>query len=105
MILIKLTTPLEAGLGWITKLKKGDFIGRDVLVTQKENGIKNKLVPMIFEGRAFPRKDYEIAKDGKIVGRITSGTVSPILEKPIAWVMLIKIYAIVDEVVDVMIRG
>ena len=100
----KSTTPLEAGLGWITKLKKGDFIGRDVLVKQKENGIENKLVPLIFEERAFPRKDYEIAKDGKKIGRITSGTVSPILEKPIAMGYIRNEFAKIDETVDVMIR-
>lgn len=78
------TTTLEASLGWITKLKKGNFIGRDVLVNQKETGIKKKLIPIIFEDRVFPRKDYQIQKDGISVGKITSGTVSPILEKPIA---------------------
>ena len=98
------TTPLEAGLGWITKLKKGEFIGRDSLVTQKENGIKHKLVPLIFEERAFPRKDYEINKDGHKIGRITSGTVSPVLEKPIAMGYVNTEYAKVDEIVDVMIR-
>lgn len=101
----KTTSPLEAGLGWITKLKKGEFIGRDVLVDQKEKGIKNKLVPMIFEGRAFPRKDYEIAKEGKIIGRVTSGTVSPILEKPIAMGYVAAEYAKIGETVDVLIRG
>ena len=99
------TSPLEAGLGWITKLKKGEFIGRDVLMAQKENGIKNKLVPLVFESRAFPRKEYEIAKDGKIIGRITSGTVSPILEKPIAMGYVASEFAKVGEIVDVMIRG
>lgn len=98
------TTPLEAGLGWITKLKKGEFIGRDSLVTQKENGIKHKLVPLIFEERAFPRKDYEINKYGHKIGRITSGTVSPVLEKPIAMGYVNTEYAKVDEIVDVMIR-
>jgi aminomethyltransferase len=98
------TSPLEAGLGWITKFKKGEFIGRDVLLEQKEKGIKNKLVPLIFEGRAFPRKDYEIRKSGKKIGRITSGTVSPILEKPIALGYINVEFAIVDEMVDVMIR-
>ncbi|MCW8849879.1 MAG: glycine cleavage system aminomethyltransferase GcvT [Melioribacteraceae bacterium] len=98
------TTPLEAGLGWITKLKKGEFIGSDVLIKQKEEGIKNKLVPLIFDERAFPRKDYEIAKDGKIIGRVTSGTVSPIIEKPIAMGYIKTEFAKVDEMVDIMIR-
>lgn len=99
------TTTLEAGLGWITRLKKGEFIGRNVLVSQKENGIKKKLVPIMFEGRAFPRKDYEIQKDGKVVGRITSGTVSPILEKPIAMGYVDIELAKENESIDVMIRG
>ncbi len=101
----KTTTTLEAGLGWITKLKKGDFIGREVLLKQKENGVEKKLVPIIFEGRAFPRKDYEIQKDGKVVGRITSGTVSPILEKPIAMGYVETSLAKEGETVDVIIRN
>lgn len=78
------TTPLEAGLGWITKLKKGEFIGSNTLADQKESGVNRKLVPLIFDGRAFPRKGYDIVNNGEIIGKITSGTVSPILEKPIA---------------------
>lgn len=80
----KTTNPLEAGLGWITKLKKGDFIGRDALLKVKEEGLKRKLVPMISDLRAFPRNGYSVSVDGKEIGKITSGTISPILEKPIA---------------------
>lgn len=80
----KTTNPLEANLGWITKLKKGDFIGRDSLLKVKEEGAKRKLVPMISEEKVFPRHGYEIKADDKIIGYITSGTISPILEKPIA---------------------
>jgi glycine cleavage system T protein (aminomethyltransferase) len=100
----KTTTTLEAGLGWITKLKKGEFIGREILVSQKENGLKKKLVPIVFNVRAFPRKDYEIQKEGKNVGRITSGTVSPILEKPIAMGYVDIEFAKEGEIIDVMIR-
>ncbi len=78
------TNPLEAGLGWITKFKKGDFIGRDALVKVKEEGLKRKLVPMIFGERAFPRHGYALVKNDEKIGTITSGTVSPILNKPIA---------------------
>ena len=99
------TTTLEAGLGWITKLKKGDFIGRDHLLHQKENGISRKLVPLFIEGRAFPRKDYQIMKDGLSVGKITSGTMSPILNKPIALGYVDIDYAKVDEEVEVSIRN
>ncbi len=80
----KTTNPLEAGLGWITKFKKGDFIGRDVLVKVKEEGLKRKLVPMQTDLRAFPRHGYEISAEGRKIGHITSGTVSPVLNKPIA---------------------
>ncbi len=78
------TNPLEAGLGWITKLKKGDFIGRDALLKVKEEGLKRKLVPLILEEKAFPRHGYPILKNDVEIGNVTSGTVSPILEKPIA---------------------
>ncbi len=78
------TNPLEAGLGWITKLKKNEFIGKDELVKVKENGINRKLTPIISDEKAFPRKGYDITISGKKIGEITSGTVSPVLEKPIA---------------------
>lgn len=80
----KTTNPLEAGLGWITKLKKGEFIGSDVLVKAKEEGVRRKLVPMVTDQKAFPRHGYEIQKGDEVVGHITSGTVSPMLDKPIA---------------------
>jgi len=78
------TNPLEAGLGWITKLKKENFIAKDVLVKVKEEGLKRKLVPIITDEKAFPRHGYDLTVNGEVVGHITSGTVSPILDKPIA---------------------
>jgi aminomethyltransferase len=72
-------TPLESGLGWITKLDKGDFIGRDVLVQQKEAGVTRRLVGMRLSERGFPRHGYPIASDDKDVGEVTSGVVSPSL--------------------------
>lgn len=78
------TNPLEAGLGWITKLKKENFIGQKSLLKIKEEGIKRKLTPMISEERIIPRKGYEILSEGKVVGVVTSGTQSPTLEKSIA---------------------
>jgi aminomethyltransferase len=77
------TNPLEAGLGWITKLDKGDFIGRDVLLHVKEQGVNRRLVAFVLNESGFPRKGYEIYKDGENLGKITSGTVSPMLEKGI----------------------
>ncbi|MEO8398419.1 MAG: glycine cleavage system aminomethyltransferase GcvT [Ignavibacteriaceae bacterium] len=80
----KTTNPLEAGLGWITKLKKENFIGKDKLEKIKAEGLKRKLSAFTTDEKAFPRHGYEITKNGKKIGNITSGTVSPILEKPIA---------------------
>lgn len=99
------TSTLEAGLGWITKLKKGDFIGREILIDQKENGIKRKLVPLIIEGRAIPRKDYIITKNGRSIGKITSGTMSPMLNQPIALGYVEIENAKIDDEVEVTIRN
>jgi aminomethyltransferase len=78
------TNPLEAGLGWITKFKKQEFIAKDMLIKVKADGLKRKLVPLITEERAFPRKGYDISANGRKVGVLTSGTVSPTLDKAIA---------------------
>ncbi len=78
------TNPLEANLGWITKINKGEFIGRDVLLKVKQEGLKRKLVPITADEKAFPRHGYDITVNGKKIGTVTSGTVSPVLEKPIA---------------------
>ena len=80
----KTTNPLEAGLGWITKLSKENFIGKDELVKIKSEGLKRKLAAFTTDEKAFPRHGYDITVNGNKVGTITSGTVSPILEKPIA---------------------
>jgi aminomethyltransferase len=78
------TNPLEAGLGWITKLDKGPFIGSDVIQKVKAEGVTRKLVGFaIDEDKAFPRHGYEIQWNGSKLGQVTSGTVSPILEKGI----------------------
>lgn len=77
-------TTLESGLGWITKLDKGDFVGRDALRRQKEAGLERKLVGLKLEERGFPRPGYPVASDGEVVGVLTSGTVSPSLGYGIA---------------------
>ncbi len=78
------TNPLEAGLGWITKLKKDKFIGKEALLKVKEKGLKRKLVPLTTDEKAFPRHGYDLTAEGKKIGTVTSGTVSPVLDKPIA---------------------
>ena len=77
------TNPLEAGLGWITKLDKGEFIGRSALLQAKSSGLKRKLVGLTIEEKAFPRHGYNICSNGSVIGRVTSGTFSPSLEKGI----------------------
>ncbi|MGA9116306.1 MAG: glycine cleavage system aminomethyltransferase GcvT [Bacteroidota bacterium] len=74
------TNPLEAGLGWITRLEKGNFVGRDALVEVRRAGLRRKLVGFTLADRAFPRHGYEVRAGGKAVGRVTSGTFSPTLE-------------------------
>lgn len=77
------TSPLEAGLGWITKFTK-DFIDSDVLKDQKEKGLSKKLVAFEMVERGIPRHDYPIIdNEGKVIGKVTSGTMSPSLKKGI----------------------
>ena len=77
------TNALEAGLGWITKFDKGDFIGRDRLLKTKEAGLKNKLVGFETTGAGIPRPHLDILCQGRTVGHVTSGTFSPSLKKGI----------------------
>ena len=72
-------TTLESGLGWVTKLDKDDFVGREALVAQKEAGVLRRLVGIRLTGKGFPRPGYDVVSGGEVVGRITSGTVSPTL--------------------------
>ena len=78
------TSPLEAGLGWITKLKKSPFTSQDLLIRQKEAGLTRKLVGFKVEDRRVPRHDYIIeSPEGEEIGVVTSGTQSPSLDIPI----------------------
>lgn len=76
-------TPFEAGLGWIVKMDKHDFVGKAALEKQKAAGVQQKLVGFTLEERGIPRSGYPILSDGKQVGVVTSGTQSPTLQKPI----------------------
>ncbi len=101
----KSTNPIEAGLGWITKLNKEKFIGQEALIKEKENGSRRKLVAFISEERSFPRQGYEITVNGRRVGNITSGTVSPVLEKPIALGYVDTEFASVGTKLNFLVRG
>ncbi|APB35139.1 glycine cleavage system aminomethyltransferase T [Gloeomargarita lithophora Alchichica-D10] len=76
-------TPLAAGLGWLVDWDKGDFIGRGALTTQKTQGLAQKLVGLIGTGRRIFRPGYPVLAQGQTVGRVTSGTLSLSLGRPI----------------------
>ena len=72
------TSPLEAGLGWITKLDKGEFVDSEFLAKQKEAGITRKLVGFEMLEKAIPRHDYPVVDaENNVIGKVTSGTMSP----------------------------
>ena len=74
------TTPLEAGLGWVTKLNTDDFVGKSAIAAQKEQGVPRKLIGFVMDERGIPRQDYAITTpDGDPIGTVTSGTQSPML--------------------------
>ncbi len=79
------TSPIEAGLGWITKTKVKDFSSSDIFKEQKKNGVKRKLVGMDVDSKRIPRTGAEIVdRDGNRIGEVTSGAFSPMLDHPIA---------------------
>jgi aminomethyltransferase len=99
------TNPIEAGLGWIVKTDKGDFIGRDAIEKVKAEKPARKLVCLVLRDKAFPRKGYDIYGEGKKVGRVTSGTVSPSLGVPIAMGYVAAKLSKAGNVVEVDVRG
>ena len=98
------TSPLEAGLGWITKFTK-DFVARKILEEQKIEGIHKKLVGLEMVEKGIPRHDYEIKdSQGATIGRVTSGTQSPSLSKAIAMGYVDVIYSKIDTQVYIKVR-
>jgi aminomethyltransferase len=75
------TTPWEAGLDWVVKIDKGDFLGRDALVRQREQGVGRKLVGFEVTGRGIGRQGHPLRHEGRVVGGVTSGTWSPTFER------------------------
>ncbi len=100
------TTPLEAGLGWLVHLDtKGDFIGRGILEQQKVAGVQRRLVGLRMPGRNIARHGYQVLSSGKVVGEVTSGTLSPTLGYPIALAYVPSQLASVGQQLEVEIRG
>ncbi len=97
-------TPLEAGLGWVTKLDKGPFAGRDALQRQKEAGVRERLVGFTLRERGFPRHGYPVRWNGQIVGEVTSGLHAPSLEMGIGMAYVPVAAAKPGTTLDIMIR-
>lgn len=99
------TSPLEAGLGWITKFNS-EFVNSENLKKQKEEGVKRKLVAFEMIDKGIPRHDYEIADtNNNIVGVVTSGTQSPSLEKAIGMGYVPIYLSKVDTEIHILVRG
>lgn len=98
-------SPLEAGLEWIVKLDKGDFVGRDTLVKQKEAGVRRKLIGFEMRGRGIGRDGYEVFLDGAAAGWVTSGSPSPTLNKNIGLCYLPAEQSQPGKTIQIMIRN
>lgn len=91
------SSPIEAGLGWITKTKKGDFNSCEIFKKQRAEGISKKLVAFTLSDRRVPRHGYPIEDaEGNVIGEVTSGTSSPSLEIPIGMGYVTKAFSALD---------
>jgi len=98
--------PLEAGFKYFVKLDKpGDFIGKEELNRQWNEGLKRKLVGFEMIGRGIPREGYEIYKDGEKIGHVTTGYMSPTLKKNIGNALIKSEFTSLDTEIDIMIRN
>jgi aminomethyltransferase len=99
------TTLLEANLGWICKLNKGDFIGRERLLKQKEEGVTRKLVGFEMTDRGIARDGQDVLIGSQRVGRVTSGSPAPFLKKNIGMAYVPSEFANPGQVIEVDVRG
>ena len=97
-------TPIEAGLGMFVKVDKEEFIGKDVIVRQKTEGVTRKLVGIELQDKAIPRADYNVEVDGKVVGRVTTGYHSITLDKSVCVAMVEKEYSALNTELEIRIR-
>jgi len=99
------TSPLEAGLGWITKLSKENFVAKNILQKQKEEGIKRKLVGFEMIDRGIARHGYDICDEsGNKIGYVTSGTQSPSLNKAIGMGYVTLEQSSIDSAIHIKVR-
>ena len=99
------TTLLEANLGWITKLNKQEFIGREPLLKQKETGVRRKLVGFEVVDRGIARDGQDIVIDSQRVGRVTSGSPAPFVKKNIGMAYVPVEFAGVGQAIEIDVRG
>jgi aminomethyltransferase len=99
------TTLLEANLGWICKLNKGDFIGRDALAAQKAEGVKRKLVGFEITERGIARDNQDVLLNGAKIGRVTSGSPAPYLKKNIGLAYVPVEHADAGQELQIDVRG
>ena len=98
------TSPMEAGLGWITKFTK-EFTSKEVFAKQKTEGVEKKLVGFEMIEKGIPRQGYEIKDfEGRIIGHVTSGTQSPSLGKAIGMGYVRTPYAVIDSEIFIKVR-
>lgn len=99
------TTPLEAGLGWVVKFNK-DFVAKDILLKQKEDGIKKKLVAFILSDKGIARSGFSIlSEEGEEIGAVNSGSISPVLDKAIGLGYVDIAYAKIGSAIKIDVRG
>ena len=98
-------TPLEANLGWITKLQKGDFVGSEALAKKKETGITRRLVGFEMTQPGIARDGYDVYIDDKLVGSVTSGSPAPFLKKNIGLAFLPTEFAKEGQEIKIDVRG
>jgi aminomethyltransferase len=101
------TSPIEAGLGWITKFtENNNFIGRDIFERQKEEGVKRKLVGFEMEERGIPRQHYPVLSlYGEEIGEVTSGTMSPMLKKGIGMAYVKPTFSTEGTMISIKVRN
>lgn len=99
------TTPWEAGLNWIVRLEKGDFVGKEALQRQKEEGVSRKLVGFEMVDRGIARDHYPVYLEGKPIGHVTSGSFAPSLQKSIGLVYVPASDTHLGRELEVDIRG
>ena len=98
------TSPIEAGLGWITKFTK-DFVNADALAKEKEQKPERKLVAFELDERGIPRHGYDIVDgDGSVIGVVTSGTMSPCLQKGIGMGYVPRVLAKAGTQIHIQVR-